>query len=120
MIKHIAFTAYPVKEMARARTFYEQTLGLKPAESFGEMWQEYDVAEGTFALVVTTGEDIPEFWKRPAASIAFEVDDLDAEVERVRGLGVKVVVEPFQTPVCKAVVIEDPEGNAVSLHQMTR
>lgn len=29
MIKHIAFTLYPVTDMARARRFYEETLGLR-------------------------------------------------------------------------------------------
>ena len=31
MIKQIAFTAYPVRDMKRARSFYEGDLGLKPA-----------------------------------------------------------------------------------------
>lgn len=29
MIKHIAFTMYPMTDMARARRFYEDTLGFR-------------------------------------------------------------------------------------------
>ena len=53
MIKviEIAFSCYPVKDMARARKFYEGVLGLKPTVVFGEpggmQWTEYDIASGT-------------------------------------------------------------------------
>jgi predicted enzyme related to lactoylglutathione lyase len=61
---------------------------------------------------------------RPAAdaggSIALEVADVDAAAARLRGLGVAFKVEPFATPVCKNVVLLDPEGNALTLHQSTR
>ena len=35
-INGIAFSCYPVKDMARARKFYEGVLGLKPTLVFGE------------------------------------------------------------------------------------
>ena len=50
----IAFSCYPVTDMARARKFYEGVLGLKPAITFGEpggmQWTEYDIASGTLSL----------------------------------------------------------------------
>lgn len=120
MVRHIAFVGYPVFDMQRARRFYEDVLGLKPAESFGEFWQEYDLGEGTFALVVCSGDEVPDCWKTPGASVAFEVDDLDGEVTRLRDLGVPFNVEPFESPVCKAAAIGDTEGNTITLHQSTR
>jgi catechol 2,3-dioxygenase-like lactoylglutathione lyase family enzyme len=49
MIKHIAFTLYPVSEMARARRFYEETLGLPLARC--EVWDfEWVLDDGTFAF----------------------------------------------------------------------
>ena len=35
-VTEIAFSCYPVKDMARARKFYEGVLGLKPTMVFGE------------------------------------------------------------------------------------
>ena len=39
MIQSIAFTAYPVADMERARRFYEDVLGLVPGETMGPYWQ---------------------------------------------------------------------------------
>ena len=52
MIRHIAFTMYPVSDMARARRFYEETLGLRLTrrEAHEFEWVEYDLDGGTFAL----------------------------------------------------------------------
>ena len=52
MIKHIAFTMYPVTDMVRARRVYEDTLGLRltRCEASEFEWVEYDLDGGTFAL----------------------------------------------------------------------
>ncbi len=115
MIKHIAFTVYPVGDLARARRFYEDDLGLTPARNFFDAWYEYDLAGGCFAIT-TKMEGVT-----PAAdaggSLAFEVDDVDACVAELRGKGVRVKTEPFTTPVCRMAIIVDSEGNAVILHK---
>ena len=36
MVKDIAFFAYSVRDVPRARAFYAETLGLKPGDSFGD------------------------------------------------------------------------------------
>jgi extradiol dioxygenase family protein len=49
MIKKVAFTMYPITDVARARKFYEETLGLKRGSmgSQGEQyWIEYDLPAG--------------------------------------------------------------------------
>ena len=116
MIKRIAFTVYPVREVARARRFYEDDLGLAVSANFMERWVEYEIAGGVFAIT-----DMSE-GTRPAAdaggAIAFEVDDVDALTERLRAKGVKVLVEPFSTPVCRMGVVADSEGNALILHRV--
>ncbi len=53
MVKAVAFMMYPVKDMASARRFYEEALGLKLArimEEGGQAWAEYDLPGGTFAI----------------------------------------------------------------------
>lgn len=120
MIKHIAFTMYSVTDMARARRFYEETLGLQLTrrEASNFEWVEYDLEGGTFALT-----DLKEGGKPSAesgGSIAFEVQDVDQLVEQLRAKGVCVKLEPLSTPVCRLAVILDSEGNAVTLHQVTQ
>lgn len=113
-IKHIAFTMYPVKDIARARRFYEEDLGLKLTNNFRDQWVEYHLDNGCFAIT-TMAEDVA-----PSAdsggSIAFEVDDVDAMVSKLRGKMAVVKMEPFSTPVCRMAVVLDPEGNAISIH----
>ena len=120
MIRHIAFTLYPVRDMARARGFYEETLGLRLTrrEAHEFEWVEYDLDGGTFALTNLTEGGAPS--ADAGGSIAFEVENVDETVEQLRAKGVRVKLEPLSTPVCRLAVILDSEGNALTLHQVTQ
>ena len=120
MIKHIAFTMYPVTDMARARRFYEDTLGLRLTrrEASEFEWVEYDLDGGTFALTDLKQGGAPS--AETGGSIAFEVQNVDQVVKQLRAKGVRVKLEPLSTPVCRLAVILDSEGNAVTLHQVTQ
>ncbi len=50
MIKEIAFTAYRVTDMARARRFYEEHPGLPLALNHQDVWVAYEAGDGTFAI----------------------------------------------------------------------
>lgn len=117
MIKKIAFTMYPVSDMARARAFYEKTLGLEMTENFDGTWVEYDLQGGCFAITNMVKEQKPS--NEAGGSIAFEVDDVDQMTKDLREKGVRVALEPFSTPVCRISVILDPDGNGITLHQIT-
>ncbi|NGZ02439.1 MAG: glyoxalase [Nitrospira sp. WS238] len=120
MIKHIAFTMYPVTDMARARQFYEGMLGLRLTrrEAHEFEWVEYDLDGGTFALTNVKEGGVPS--AEAGGSIAFEVLNVDQTVEQLRAKGVRIKLEPLSTPVCRLAVILDSEGNAVTLHQVTK
>jgi predicted enzyme related to lactoylglutathione lyase len=120
MIRHIAFTLYPVTDMARARRFYEETLDLRLTrrEAREFEWVEYDLDGGTFALTNLTEGGAPS--ADAGGSIAFEVQNVDETVEQLRAKGVRVKLEPLSTPVCRLAVILDSEGNALTLHQATQ
>jgi predicted enzyme related to lactoylglutathione lyase len=113
MIKHIAFTMYPVSDMARARKFYEEALGLALTKNFRDEWVEYHLENGAFAI--TTMSPV-----KPGAgmggSIAFEVDDVDATLKKLKAAKAVVKVEAFDTPVCRMAIVLDSEGNALTVH----
>jgi len=113
-VKHIAFTMYSVRDMARARKFYEEDLGLKLTHNFRDQWIEYHLNGCCFAIT-TMAEDVSPS-ANSGGSIAFEVDDVDAMIAKLRAKGVSVKMDPFSTPVCRMAVVLDPEGNAVSIH----
>jgi len=120
MIQGIAFSAYPIADMARSRQFYEDILGLTPADNFGDHWQEYTLRESTFALVVVTEQAPDCFQNTRSTTIAFEVDDLEATLETLKQKGVSPVYGPAAFPACKMAVINDPDNNVITLHQLAR
>jgi predicted enzyme related to lactoylglutathione lyase len=114
MITSIAFTMYPVSDMARSRAFYEQVLGLTPGAPFGEHWTEYELGESTFGI---TTVDIGHPPGSKGAVVAFETDDLDASVAALKAKGVSFVTEIKDNPACRLAMIEDPDGNHIMIHK---
>jgi predicted enzyme related to lactoylglutathione lyase len=115
MITEVAFTGTPVTDMKRARAFYEGVLGFKPTmESAGGLWVEYEVGAGTLGI-----GSYGDAWKPSpdGTCIAFEVDDLDAEVARLKAKGVPVPMDVMDTPVCRFAIVSDPDGNRLMLHK---
>ncbi len=117
-VKEIAFTGYPITNVARARAFYEGLLGLKQSHQFGgddgeHAWIEYDMGPHTLALV-----KVGDQWKPssdgPAA--AFEVSDFDAMIATLRDAGVPFTVEPQDFPSCRMACVKDPDGNVLCIH----
>ena len=117
-VTEIAFSCYPVTDMARARKFYEDALGLKPTMVHGEagglQWTEYDIASGTLSL----GSGIPD-WQptTQGCSVALEVEDFDKAIAHLKAGGVKFKMEPFDTGVCRLAYVFDPDGNTVGIHK---
>lgn len=114
MVKHIAFTMYPVSDMARARRFYEKGLGLKVTHDFGGKWVEYHLGNGCFAITTMATGVNPS--ANAGGSIAFEVENVDAAVAALTAAKAAVKVPAFDSPVCRMAVMTDTEGNAFSLH----
>ena len=53
---------------------------------------------------------------QPSNGILFAVDDLDAAVAALKARGIPVINE-IETPVCRMAMINDTEGNMVTLHK---
>lgn len=117
MIKEIAFTCYPVKDIKKARTFYEDVLGLKATSVF-EMenmaFVEYDIGGGTFAIGMGSDSFIQS---DEGAAVAFEVDDFDETVEKLKSHGIKFVMEPMEHRTCFMALIRDPDGSKLMIHK---
>jgi len=120
-VTEIAFSCYPVKDMARARKFYEGVLGLKPTLQVGEpgglQWTEYDIASGTLALGCGAPDWIP---RADGCSVGLEVEDFGAAIAHLKTKGVKFKMEPIPTPVCHMAFIYDTEGNTICIHKRNK
>ena len=117
MINSIAFTSYPITDLARSRAFYETVLGLKYDTGFereGMGYAEYEIAGGYFSIL----NGVPN-WKPSdhGPAIAFEVDDFDATIADLRQKSVEFAMDPFATAVCRMALIFDPDHNQIIIHK---
>jgi predicted enzyme related to lactoylglutathione lyase len=116
MLKKVAFTMYPVTDMARARAFYEDVLGLAVGKhSDHGIWTEYDLPDGGCLALFRSTQLAP---RGDGGALAFEVDDLDAEIAKLRAANVTFRAEMVHSPVCRMSVVLDSEGNSLILHQL--
>ncbi|MHB8590814.1 MAG: VOC family protein [Vulcanimicrobiaceae bacterium] len=108
-------SGYMVKDAARAITFYREVLGLEPARVYPDnRGAEYELADGTTFGLWGGGGFVMPF--QPSNGILFAVDDLAAAVSSVKARGIPVLMEN-ETPVCSMAMINDTEGNIVTLHK---
>jgi predicted enzyme related to lactoylglutathione lyase len=49
--------------------------------------------------------------------IAFEVEEIDAAIEKLKGRGVNFDIEKTETPVCWMAQFRDPDGNKLVVHK---
>ena len=117
-ITYIAFIAYAVSDMKKARAFYEGVLGLKPNSEFdgsgSANWVEYDIGAGTLGIGCAPGMWEPS---SKGASAALEVENFDDALAAVKAKNIPVVMGPHDFPSCRMVVIADPDGNRLTLHR---
>jgi predicted enzyme related to lactoylglutathione lyase len=115
-IKEIGFVAIPVTDMMRARSFYENVLGLKVAEEMmSGKWIEYAVGEDTLAIA-----NVSDTWKPSdqGTGAALEVEDFDEAISRLKDRHIPFAAEPFETPCCHMAVVQDPDGNKLIIHKL--
>lgn len=115
------YSYIPAKDVARARAFYEEKLGLKPREvTAGGVI--YEFARGTACFLYPT----PNAGTSQASQAFWQVEDIEAEVAELIARGVKF--EKYDTPNvdekgistaggAKAAWFKDTEGNIMALIQ---
>jgi predicted enzyme related to lactoylglutathione lyase len=116
-VTEIAFSCYAVNDMARARKFYEEVLGLKPAtvhDSEHGQWVEYEFGPHCLSLGCAPGMFKPS---PDGCSVALEVEQFDDAVAQLKRHNVKFRIEPMATPVCSMAMIFDPDGNTICIHK---
>lgn len=102
----------------RLSTWYAEHLDVpRPPTSYGaQVWSQ---AAGP-TVFAPFGDDGPNEHLGPSGwGLNLRVDDLDGIVERLRGSGVDVVVDPEVYPNGRFASLRDPEGNPVQLWQVT-
>ena len=107
-----------VTDLDGAIAFYRDTMGLVP------LWRVGDMAGLGFPEVLARGETMPELVVHtnpqiPNLDVNYKVDDVLAEVARLRAAGCRIVAGPFPIAIGNCAVITDPFENTLTLVDMT-
>jgi predicted enzyme related to lactoylglutathione lyase len=112
----------PVKDMARARRFYEEQLRMKPLGLKPDGKFVYRCGGAEIALFPK-----PEGTKAEHTALSFKVDDIRESIRDLQARGVAFADYDFPglktvEHVCvlgseKAAWFQDPEGNILCLHE---
>ena len=112
MIGKLDFVGVPSQDAERARSFYIETLGLRPDEhSRFEFW----VGESCFGIWEPAKFGMP-FAPQKNCHLALHVDDVAAARAELEDQGVEFADEILDTGVCHMAFFTDPDGNDLMLH----
>jgi len=114
--KRVDFIGVPVQDLARADSFYGETLGLRRSPHSGERWVEYETGNVTIALISPAAMG-PDFEVEPhSMPIALGVDDVEEARAKLEAAGVEFGRETIDSGVCHIAGFSDPDGNVLILH----
>ena len=117
---------YMVDDVEAAIGFYTGHLGFTVQSNFAPAFA--DVTRGNLRLLLSgptssAGRPMPD-GRRPGPGgwnrIHLIVDDIDAEVDRLRRAGLRFRNEIVSGPGGKQILVDDPSGNAIELFQPAR
>ena len=115
-VERTDFVSVPVSDMARAKQFYGETLGL-PLVSGDDAWPEYQLGENVSLYLIDPTNVGQSFTAPHTSSIALRVPDVAEAREALEAKGVAFAGEIFDTGVCHMAFFADPDGNALMLHR---
>jgi catechol 2,3-dioxygenase-like lactoylglutathione lyase family enzyme len=114
---------YLVDNVEEAVAFYTKFLGFEVLTSFAPAFA--DVARGSLRLLLSgptssAGRPMPDGTKPCAGGwnrIHLIVEDIEAEVRRLRSVGARFRNEILAGPGGKQILLQDPSGNVIELFQ---
>ena len=114
---------YMVDDVEAAIAFYTKFLGFEVLTSFGPAFA--DVARGRLRLLLSgpassAGRPMPDGTKLGPGGwnrIHLIVDDIEAEVARLRDAGARFRNDILSGPGGKQILLQDPSGNVIELFQ---
>ena len=112
LISKIDFVGVPTQDPERARSFYIDTLGLRPDDN-GRF--EFWAGSTCFGIWEPERQGIA-FAPQKNAHIVFHVEDVEAARAELEADGVTFTAPTFDTGVCHMALFTDPDGNDLMLH----
>jgi predicted enzyme related to lactoylglutathione lyase len=118
MIAKVKFVSIPVKDQARALTFYTEVLGFSilTDQEFGkgQRWIELKIPGGETNVVLFTAPG-QEAWIGQFSNVVFWTQSLDKTYEELKSRGVEFVQPPKKESWGSSALFKDPDGNTFCL-----
>jgi predicted enzyme related to lactoylglutathione lyase len=132
MTVRIGLTSVPIDDYDKALAFYTEVMGFVKKRDIplgnGARWitvvspQDPDGTE----LVLEPNAEYPAMRALKQSLVsdgipytAFQVDDIQAEYARLKGLGVSFVMEPTDMGMTTVAIFDDTCGNLIQIYQVT-
>jgi len=119
LVTGVDFVSVPTRDLAAAREFYENVLGLEPSKLWQRPGQEPLGAEfetGTVTIALIASEQVGIEFQPNKVPIAFQVDDVEAARAELESRGVTFQGDTIDSGVCHQAIFQDPDGNSLDLH----
>jgi catechol 2,3-dioxygenase-like lactoylglutathione lyase family enzyme len=113
-VEHVDFVSFLTQDIARAKHFYADVLGLE-VETEGESDMEFRAGQVT--LDIFEPSSIGQPFAPSPAGMALRVPDVDAARAELEAKGVAFDGDTIQTSVCRMAFFKDPDGNSLILHR---
>ena len=119
----IVTVRYQVADIERSGAFYKEHLSFQPAEKFGTAFAA--ITRGGLRLILSGpgssgSRPMPDGRKQEPGGwnrLVLYVDDLASQIASLKKAGVKFRNEVEAGPGGKQIMIEDPDGNPIELHE---
>jgi catechol 2,3-dioxygenase-like lactoylglutathione lyase family enzyme len=113
-VERVDFVSFLTKDIARAKRFYAETLGLE-IETDGE--NDIEFRAGQVTLDIFNPASIGQPFAPSPAGLALRVPDVAAARAELEAKGVEFDGETLDTGVCHQAFFHDPDCNALMLHR---
>jgi catechol 2,3-dioxygenase-like lactoylglutathione lyase family enzyme len=112
--ERVDFVAFLTQDIARAKTFYSETLGLE-IESENENDMEFRLGQVT--IDIFNSASVGEPFAPNLGGLAIRVPDVAAARAELEAKGVEFDGDTLDTGVCHMASFRDPDGNVLMLHR---
>ena len=117
IVERTDFVSVPVTDMARARQFYGEVLGLPPVGEADGAWPEFQLGENVSLYLIDPTNIGEQFTGPHSSQIARRVADVPSARAELEARGVEFQGDVLDTGVCHMAFFRDPDGNAFMLHR---
>ena len=109
MIKGLTYAIVTTDDMARARAFFTEKLGLGTEEEMGDEFSQFTTRDGTLWAIMRRPATDPPL----TTELYLLVDDVDGAHTLWRERGVEMVSEPHNEPFGRTFAFKDPDGRVL-------